>query len=69
MCSSDLFYLQEQTQEQICEDMGLSATQFRLLKWRAKARFEQLSQRTLLGKRRGRRGEQRVAAVPASIPA
>jgi RNA polymerase sigma-70 factor (ECF subfamily) len=63
------FYLQEQTQEQICEDMGLSATQFRLLKWRAKARFEQLGQRTLLGKRRGPRGEQRMPAVPASIPA
>jgi RNA polymerase sigma-70 factor, ECF subfamily len=33
------FYLLEQTQEQICREMHLSATQFRLLKSRAKARF------------------------------
>lgn len=33
------FYLMEQTQEQICEEMNLSETQFRLLKSRAKARF------------------------------
>ena len=34
------FYIQEQPKEQICRDMKLSETQFRLLKWRAKARFE-----------------------------
>lgn len=33
------FYLYEQTAEQICEQMGLNSTQFRLLKSRAKARF------------------------------
>src|SRR5438876_10052242 len=33
------FYLLEQAQEEICEEMGLSETQFRLLKSRAKARF------------------------------
>lgn len=33
------FYLHEQPQEKICEEMGLSETQFRLLKSRAKARF------------------------------
>ena len=33
------FYLYEQTQEQICEEMNLTDTQFRLLKSRAKARF------------------------------
>jgi RNA polymerase sigma factor (sigma-70 family) len=33
------FYLLEQPQEKICEEMGLTDTQFRLLKSRAKARF------------------------------
>lgn len=41
------FYLHEQTQEQICEDMELSETQFRLLKSRAKARFGELGKRKL----------------------
>ncbi len=41
------FYLCEQTQEQICEDMNLSDTQFRLLKSRAKARFGELGRRKL----------------------
>jgi RNA polymerase sigma factor (sigma-70 family) len=47
------FYLLEQPVEEICHDMGLSRTQFRLLKSRAKARFGQLGQRHM--KRRGRR--------------
>jgi len=38
------FYLLEQPQEQICEEMGLSYNQFRLLKSRAKARFGKLGQ-------------------------
>jgi RNA polymerase sigma-70 factor (ECF subfamily) len=33
------FYLEEQTQEQICREMKLTETQFRLGKSRAKARF------------------------------
>ncbi|MGI8745355.1 MAG: RNA polymerase sigma factor [Bryobacteraceae bacterium] len=41
------FYLHEQTQEQICEDMELSDTQFRLLKSRAKARFGELGRKKL----------------------
>ncbi len=41
------FYLQEQSQEQICEEMNLTETQFRLLKSRAKARFGELGQRKL----------------------
>lgn len=41
------FYLHEQTQEQICEDMDLSDTQFRLLKSRAKARFGELGKKKL----------------------
>jgi RNA polymerase sigma-70 factor (ECF subfamily) len=39
------FYLLEQPQEMICEEMGLSYNQFRLLKSRAKARFGKLGQR------------------------
>lgn len=38
------FYLLEQSQEQICEEMALSYNQFRLLKSRAKARFGRLGQ-------------------------
>lgn len=41
------FYLNEQTQEQICEEMSLTETQFRLLKSRAKARFGELGRRKL----------------------
>jgi len=39
------FYLWEQPAEQICTEMGLSDTQFRLLKSRAKARFGQLGKK------------------------
>ena len=41
------FYLYEQSQEQICEEMNLTDTQFRLLKSRAKARFGELGRRRL----------------------
>ena len=41
------FYLQEETQEEICEEMELTETQFRLLKSRAKARFGDLGKRKL----------------------
>jgi RNA polymerase sigma factor (sigma-70 family) len=41
------FYLLEQSQEQICEQMSLTETQFRLLKSRAKARFGELGNRRL----------------------
>lgn len=43
------FYLYEQPQEQICQDMKLTDTQFRLLKSRAKARFGELGRRRLQG--------------------
>jgi RNA polymerase sigma-70 factor, ECF subfamily len=36
------FYLKEESQEQICGEMGLTETQFRLIKSRAKARFAEL---------------------------
>jgi RNA polymerase sigma factor (sigma-70 family) len=36
------FYLKEQTAPEICRDMDLSVTQFRLIKTRAKSRFGEL---------------------------
>jgi RNA polymerase sigma-70 factor (ECF subfamily) len=42
------FYLEEQPQEQICKEMRLSETQFRLLKSRAKTRFGELGRKRLL---------------------
>jgi len=48
------FYLREQTALQICRDMHLTETQFRLIKSRAKARFGALGQRCL--SRRSRTG-------------
>lgn len=41
------FYLLEQCQDQICAEMALSETQFRLLKSRAKARFGELGKKKL----------------------
>lgn len=41
------FYLREQPQEQICKEMHLTETQFRLLKSRAKTRFGELGRRHL----------------------
>lgn len=37
------FYLKEQAPEDICRDLGLTATQFRLIKSRAKTRFVDLA--------------------------
>lgn len=39
------FYVHEQTYEKICDEMGLTYNQFRLLKSRAKARFGKLGKR------------------------
>jgi RNA polymerase sigma-70 factor, ECF subfamily len=41
------FYLREQSQEQICKEMELSETQFRLLKSRAKAKFGEIGKKKL----------------------
>lgn len=41
------FYLREQGQAQICSEMDLTETQFRLLKSRAKARFGELGKKRL----------------------
>jgi RNA polymerase sigma-70 factor (ECF subfamily) len=44
------FYLEEQSQEQICKEMRLTQTQYRLLMSRAKARFGELGQKRLAKK-------------------
>ncbi len=44
------FYLREQSQDEICGEMGLTETQFRLLKSRAKARFGDLGKKKLAQK-------------------
>jgi RNA polymerase sigma-70 factor (ECF subfamily) len=41
------FYLQEQPQEQICREMSLTETQFRLMKSRAKAKFGEIGRKKL----------------------
>jgi RNA polymerase sigma-70 factor (ECF subfamily) len=41
------FYLKEQPQEQICREMTLTETQFRLLKSRAKAKFGEIGKKKL----------------------
>lgn len=41
------FYLNEESQEKICEEMSLTETQFRLLKSRAKARFGEIGKKRL----------------------
>lgn len=51
----DRFYLREESQQVICEEMNLTDTQFRLLKSRAKQRFGELGRRRL---------ENRQAATP-----
>src|SRR5690349_20433526 len=45
------FYLLDQSQVEICTEMGLSETQFRLLKSRAKARFGELGRKKLARRR------------------
>jgi RNA polymerase sigma factor (sigma-70 family) len=58
------FYLLGQSQEQICAEMNLSETQFRLLKSRAKSRFGELGRRRLRRRRFSRfflRGSARSA--------
>ena len=44
------FYVDEQSPTQICRDMGLSPTQFRLLKSRAKQRFAEMGHKRVVGK-------------------
>ncbi len=63
------FYMQEQSQQQICLEMGLTHTQYRLLKWRSKARFEQLSRRQIAYRHlRPRYGQTLDYAKPVIFP-
>ena len=48
------FYLKEQPAAQICRDLNLTETQFRLIKSRAKARFGELGRRRLANRGRFR---------------
>jgi DNA-directed RNA polymerase specialized sigma subunit len=41
------FYVDEQTPDQICSEMGLTETQYRLMKSRAKTRFGELGKKQL----------------------
>lgn len=45
------FYLDEQKQEQICAEMNLSPTQFRLVKSRAKNKFGEIGKRLIADKK------------------
>jgi RNA polymerase sigma factor (sigma-70 family) len=56
------FYYLEQSRETICREMGLTETQFRLLKSRAKARFGALGRKQIrLAKHSVRTGQAEVA--------
>ena len=41
------FYVEEHAMEDICADLGINETQFRLLKWRAKQRFGELGRQKM----------------------
>ena len=56
------FYIREQGSEQICEEMALSETQFRLLKTRAKNRFGELGRKKLAQRETGRTSGRAAAA-------
>ena len=57
------FYLREESQEQICSEMDLSETQYRLLKSRAKARFGELGKRKLEARGAGQKIVRSIAAL------
>jgi DNA-directed RNA polymerase specialized sigma24 family protein len=57
------FYVLEQTSEQICREMELTETQFRLLKWRAKAQFGALAKKRLQGQALQRWRAERSLAI------
>lgn len=61
------FYLREQSQERICQDMNLTDTQFRLFKSRAKARFGELGRRRLRARPFSQIFMRGISAVPHSV--
>jgi RNA polymerase sigma factor (sigma-70 family) len=62
------FYLQEESQDQICKEMGLTETQFRLLKSRAKARFGELGRKKGFLPHRGQTHHLRTEFDPIRRP-
>ena len=46
------FYIEEESQDAICAEMGLTVTQFRLMKYRAKLRFGDLGRKMAHGRLR-----------------
>ena len=63
------FYVLEQTAEQICSEMELTETQFRLLKWRAKAQFGAMAKKRLQGQALKRLARRAVAGQFSSCGA
>ncbi len=61
------FYLMEETTEDICKELGLTKTQFRLLKSQAKARFNELG-RMKLAQRGRSEPSHSEAALEESAP-
>ncbi|MCL4796334.1 MAG: sigma-70 family RNA polymerase sigma factor [Bryobacteraceae bacterium] len=57
------FYLYEQKPGQICEEMGLNETQFRLLKSRAKARFGESERRAIQNRGTGQNFVRKTAGA------
>jgi len=58
------FYVLEQSQDEICREMALSETQFRLLRSRAKARFRELGNKKLVHRAgRGDGPEQTIQSI------
>lgn len=57
------FYLEEQLHEQICREMGLTHTQYRLIKSRAKQRLEEIGKRLLEPNPVAKAKQKRMAAA------
>ena len=62
------FYLSEKPAKQICEELGLTDTRFRLLKWKAKRRLGKLGRRGLLTGRLSTLKAQRINEARSRKP-
>jgi RNA polymerase sigma-70 factor (ECF subfamily) len=63
------FYIEEQSSSQICQQMAVTETQFRLLKSRAKARFGELGRKKLVGRHLRARLQRLVSPLLPTSPA
>src|SRR2546426_6582513 len=61
------FFLYEQSQDEICAELKLTDTQFRLLKSRAKARFGKLGQPVTTGKSPAGTAAAQIAATKDAV--